>query len=417
MDCIPTQPPETKKGLIDAPASLRFGFALELGEGRTVVLNALYLEIDAIGIILMLTILYSQRQMRAASAVQRQFNGMIGITILMLMIDAACWVLDGTVFPFARVLNYAAESAYYALHVIMPFFWAIYVEIALSTDMKAARRRIIIAGVPLLLLIAFLPFNIHLGWVFRIDADNVYHREWGLIAYAFYTYAALLYASTRALIKAKNSAWVEDRRRCYTMAFFAVLPSLGGILQAIFYGVSLNWILAAVSVLFVYIDAQNRQISADPLTGLNNRRELSKFLLKECRDAQPEHVLALIMIDVDGFKLVNDTFGHFYGDTLLQRVANMLKLACKNTQAFLGRYGGDEFCIVYPAASRQAVQELLSNIEKKLQDWNGEHTGTESIGLSVGYSVFEPEQGDSAEALFNRADREMYLVKNAKKAC
>ena len=253
--------------------------------------------------------------------------------------------------------------------------------------------------------------------LFTIDEQNVYHREWGLFFYAFYTYAALLYASTRALIKARNSAWVEDRRRCYTMAFFAVLPSLGGILQAIFYGVSLNWILAAVSVLFVYIDAQNRQISADPLTGLNNRRELSKFLLKECRDAQPEHVLVLIMIDVDGFKLVNDTFGHFYGDTLLQRVADMLKLACKNTQAFLGRYGGDEFCIVYPAASRQAVQELLSNIEKRLQDWNSEHTGTESIGLSVGYSVFEPEQGDSPEALFNRADREMYLVKNAKKAC
>ena len=243
----------------------------------------------------------------------------------------------------------------------------------------------------------------------------MYHREWGLIFYAFYTYAALLYASTRALIKAKNSSWVEDRRRCYTMAFFAVLPSLGGILQAIFYGVSLNWILAAVSVLFVYIDAQNRQISADPLTGLNNRRELSKFLLKECREAQPEEVLALIMIDVDGFKLVNDTYGHFYGDTLLQRVAGMLKLACKNTQAFLGRYGGDEFCIVYSAPNLQAVQELLDAVGENLRAWNSSHPGTESIGLSVGYSVFKPEQGDSPEALIERADREMYLVKNAKK--
>ena len=377
--------------------------------------SALYLEIDAIGIILMLTILYSQRQMRAASAVQRQFNAMIGVTIFMLTVDAACWMLDGTTFPFARVLNYTAESLYYALHVIMPFFWAIYVEIALSTDMRAARRRLIVAAVPLALLIAFLPFNIHLGWVFCIDDKNVYHREWGLLFYAFYTYAALLYASTRALIKAKNSSWVEDRRRCYTMAFFAVLPSLGGILQAIFYGVSLNWILAAVSVLFVYIDAQNRQISADPLTGLNNRRELSKFLLKECREAQPEEVLALIMIDVDGFKLVNDTHGHFYGDTLLQRVAGMLKLACKNTQAFLGRYGGDEFCIVYSAPNLQAVQELLDAVDENLRAWNSSHPGTESIGLSVGYSVFKPEQGDSPEALIERADREMYLVKNAKK--
>ena len=382
--------------------------------GGKAMLDALYLEIDAIGIILMLTILYSQRQMQAASAVQRQFNGMIGVTIFMLVIDAACWMLDGTTFPMARVLNYTVESIYYALHVTMPFFWAIYVELALSADMKAARRRLFIAGIPLVLLIAFLPFNIRLGWVFSIDAKNVYHREWGLIAYAVYTYAALLYASTRALIKAKESIWVEDRRRCYTMAFFAVLPSLGGILQAIFYGVSLNWILAAVSVLFVYIDAQNRQISADPLTGLNNRRELSKFLLKECQ-TQREGTLALIMIDVDGFKQVNDTFGHFYGDTVLQRVANILKLSCKNTQAFIGRYGGDEFCIVYPASDPQAITDLIDLIDDNLRIWNEVHPDVQPIQLSLGYSIYQTDQDDCAETLIHRADRQMYQIKNEKK--
>jgi len=379
------------------------------------MLDALYLEIDGIGIILLLTILYSQRQMRATSAVQRHFNGMIAITILMLIVDAACWMLDGTVFPFARVLNYTVESLYYALHVIMPFFWAMYVEIALSTDMRTARRRLIVAGVPLLLLIAFLPFNIRLGWLFTINPQNVYHREWGLVVYAAYTYAALIYASIRSLMKAKHSAWVEDRRRCYTMAFFIVLPSLGGILQAIFYGLSLNWILAAVSVLFVYIDAQNRQISADPLTGLNNRRELSKFLLKECRETQREGVLALIMIDVDGFKQVNDTFGHFYGDTVLQRVATMLKLSCKNTQAFLGRYGGDEFCIVYPASDPQAVDDLIGSIYENLRIWNEVHSDLQPIQLSLGYSVYQMDQDDCAEALIHRADQQMYLTKNAKK--
>ncbi len=381
------------------------------------MLNALYVEIDVIGIILLLTILYAQRQMRATSAVQRHFNRMIGITILMLIVDAACWLLDGTVFPFARVFNYTFESLYYALHIIMPFFWAVYVEIALSTDIRAARRRLIIAGVPLALLIAFLPFNIHLGWVFRIGADNVYHREWGLVAYALYTYAALLYASVRALVKARNSAWVEDRRRCYTMAFFAVLPSIGGVFQAIYYGLSLNWILAAVSVLFVYIDSLNRQISADPLTGLNNRRELSKFLLRECRETQREGVLALLMIDVDGFKLVNDTYGHFYGDNVLIHVAEILKQSCKNTLAFLGRYGGDEFCIVYPAAGLQAVTDLSDQIEKNLRTWNASHPDIVPIVFSVGYALFEPEMGDCAEKLLYRADRNMYQVKNAKRNC
>jgi len=379
------------------------------------MLDALYLEIDGIGIILLFTILYSQRQMRATSAVQRRFSAMILVTIIMLIVDAGCWLLDGTTFPYARILNYTVESFYYALHVIMPFFWALYVEISLSTDMTAASRRLLIAGVPLLLLIAFLPFNIRLGWLFTIDSQNVYHREWGLILYAAYTYGILFYACIRSLIKAKNSAWIEDRRRCYTMAFFIVLPSLGGILQAFFYGLSLNWILAAVSVLFVYIDAQNRQISTDPLTGLNNRRELSKFLLRETRESQRESVLALIMIDVDGFKQVNDTLGHFYGDSVLINVAETLKLACKHTDAFIGRYGGDEFCIVYPTSSLQAVSDLIESIYLHLKKWNEAHSEVQPIGLSLGYAIYEPEKDRNPDSLILRADKSMYEVKNAKK--
>ena len=379
------------------------------------LLDALYVEISAIGIILLIVILYTQRQTRAFSALQRQFNRLVYTNMIMLVVDAACWLVDGATFPYARVMNYALQSVYYLLHILLPFFWALYVEAALSTNLKAARRRLILAGVPVALLAAFLPFNIHLGYIFTIDGNNVYHRAFGFLVYAFLTYALLIYASIRSLVKAKNSAWIEDRRRCYTMAFFGVLPSLGGILQGFFYGLSLNWILSAVAILLIYIDEQNRQISTDPMTGLNNRRELSKFLLRECRESQREGVLALIMIDADGFKLVNDTYGHFYGDTVLIRVTEALKLSCKNTQAFLGRYGGDEFCIVYPAVTLQSVLDLTARINENLKIGNEAHPEFQPIGLSMGYAIFEPETGDSPEALVRRADENMYVVKNAKK--
>lgn len=379
------------------------------------LLDALYVEISVVGIILLVIILYTQRQVSGASALQRQFNRLVYTAIIMLVVDAGCWLVDGTSFPYARALNYTLQSVYYILHIVLPFTWALFVEAALSTDLKAARRRLIVGAVPAALLILFLPFNIRLGSVFTIDAANVYHRSPGFIAYGFMTYALLIYASIRSLIKAKGSVWIEERRRCYTMAFFGVLPSVGGILQGFFYGLSLNWILAAVAILLVYIDEQNRQISADPLTGLNNRRELGKFLLKECRESQREGVLALLMIDVDGFKQVNDTYGHFYGDTVLIRVASTLKLSCKNTQAFLARYGGDEFSIVFPAASLQAVTNLIDSIHENLRAWNEAHPEAAPIGLSLGYALYDTEPGDSPEALIHRADRDMYQVKNAKK--
>ena len=379
--------------------------------------NALYVEISAIGIILLLVVLVTQRQSTAASAAQRRFNHLVYATMVMLTVDAACWLVDGTRFLFARELNFALETIYYALHVILPYLWALYVEGALSTDLRAANRRIMIATIPLVLAIVALFFNLEYGFVFIIDTQNVYHRAFGVYIYAFLSYAYLIYGSIRSLIKAKGASWIDDRRRYYTMAFFAVLPSAGGFIQLFFYGVSLNWILASVSILLVYIDAQNRQISTDPLTSLNNRRELSKFLLREVNDREQtnSNPLTLIMMDIDGFKQINDTYGHFYGDSMLMHVSEVLKASCKNTEAFLARYGGDEFCIVLASNAVVDAEEIIARVQMNVTSWNATHPNRKPIGLSIGYAQWDPQQDISYESLLARADRRMYEVKNAKK--
>ena len=379
--------------------------------------NALYVEISAIGIILLSIILITQRQFTAASAAQRRFNHLIYATIAILVVDAACWLIDGERFLFARELNFALETVYYALHVLLPYLWALYIEGVLSADLRAAKRRIAIATAPLVVFIVALFFNLEYGFVFTVDAENVYHRAFGVYFYAFLTYAYLVYGSIRSLIKAKGAAWVEDRRRYYTMAFFSVLPSVGGVIQLCCYGVSLNWILASVSILLVYLDSQNRQISTDPLTNLNNRRELSKFLLREAgeRDQPKSGALALIMMDVDGFKQINDTCGHFYGDGVLIHVSQILKASCKNTNAFLARYGGDEFCVVLPPNPEVDAVGIIARVHANVASWNQTHPDMKPIGLSIGYAEWDHKLDISYESLLARADERMYAVKNAKK--
>ncbi len=379
--------------------------------------NALYVEISAVGIILLTVILVTQRQTIGSSAAQRRFNNLIYSMITMLAVDAGCWLVDGTRFILARELNYALETVYFSLHVILPYLWALYVEVSLSTDLKAARRRVNLLTVPLVLFILALALNIRYSFVFTIDSENVYHRAFGVYIYSFLSYAYLIYASIRSLIKAKRSAWIDDKRRCYTMAFFAVLPSAGGFIQMFYYGISLNWILASVSILLVYIDAQNRQISTDPLSGLNNRRELTKYLLRETRDREllKSGALTLIMMDVDGFKQTNDTYGHFYGDSILIAVSEILKSSCKNTDAFLARYGGDEFCIVLPADRGIDVQEIIARIDENITNWNASHRDMRAINLSIGYAAWDAQTDFNYESLVSRADRKMYEAKNAKK--
>ena len=379
--------------------------------------NALYVEISAVGIILLLIVLMAQREFSTSSAAQRRFNHLVYATIVILVVDAVCWLIDGQRFLFARELNFALETIYFAMHGILPYFWVLYVEGTMSTDLRGANRRITIAAIPLVIFIIALFFNLEYGFVFTIDAQNVYHRAIGVYFYAFESYAYLIYGSIRSLMKARDAAWADDRKRYYTMAFFAVLPSVGGFIQLFFYGLSLNWILASVSILLVYLDSQNRQISADPLTSLNNRRELSKFLLREVaeREQPKTGALALIMMDVDGFKQINDTYGHFYGDGVLMHVSQILKISCKNTNAFLARYGGDEFCIVLPHNQEVDAEEIITRVQANVADWNRALTDMRPIGLSIGYAEWDPKRDISYESLLSRADERMYAVKKAKK--
>ncbi len=377
--------------------------------------NVLYVEISIVGTCLLLIILFNQHQNVGSSTLQRQFNRLVYATIAMLAVDTACWLIDGADFPYAHAANWIIETLYYFLNILIPFLWAIYVEINVSRGQKIPARRLRLLVVPLLIFSAALVVNLHTQTFFQIDEQNLYHRSAGFVVFVVLAYAYLTHATGRALLAARRAGWKEERRRLYLMVWFAALPAAGGLIQTFFYGVTLIWVFTAVAIMMMYIDSLNRQISADPLTGINNRRELTKYILRETRESTGGGTLALVMMDVDGFKQVNDSFGHPYGDAVLLAVAEILKQACKDTPAFLARFGGDEFCIVYPADTQKAVEGVIARIRNNVVQWNSARTEPVKIGLSIGYAVWNADGSDTVEDLYKRADLKMYEAKNEKK--
>jgi diguanylate cyclase (GGDEF)-like protein len=113
--------------------------------------------------------------------------------------------------------------------------------------------------------------------------------------------------------------------------------------------------------------------------------------------------------------MINDTYGHFYGDSVLVAVSEILKASCKNTNAFLARFGGDEFCIVLPPSMETDAEELIQQVQVNVTSWNQSHPEMKPIGLSIGYAEWDPKQDKSYEMFLARADARMYEVKNAKK--
>ncbi len=150
--------------------------------------------------------------------------------------------------------------------------------------------------------------------------------------------------------------------------------------------------------------------TTDYLTGLPNARSLFVHLAQEiARCRRMKTSLAVMVCDIDGFKQINDSFGHLEGDKLLREFSSRLKEACRGYD-YVARMGGDEFVITAPGLTPQAAVEKANRLNQAAIE-SGRHTcGRDIITLSVG-TAFCPEDGYDVETLLAEADRRMYSVK------
>jgi|GEM_PF-6852191 len=148
----------------------------------------------------------------------------------------------------------------------------------------------------------------------------------------------------------------------------------------------------------------------DPLTGIHNRRKiddmLDLFIEQSERTGQS---FSLIMLDVDRFKGINDTYGHDVGDYVLKRVVELIRANIRDRDCF-GRWGGDEFVILYPATEADAVLHLAQRLERIVSLSSFEHVG--QVSFSFGTATYVP--GDTAERLWKRADGLLLAAKREK---
>ncbi len=152
----------------------------------------------------------------------------------------------------------------------------------------------------------------------------------------------------------------------------------------------------------------------DPLTGLPNARSLQQQYDKEtARASRTNSNFQLLMLDLDGFKIVNDTYGHRSGDTMLREVSQVVRGQLRDYD-FLARYGGDEFVALIPDTDFEYVKDLCRRIEKAVSSFRmtfGEEEHA-SVGISIGSASF-PKDGEQMHDLIAVADKAMYRVKSA----
>ncbi|QTN21920.1 GGDEF domain-containing protein [Rhizobacter sp. AJA081-3] len=163
-------------------------------------------------------------------------------------------------------------------------------------------------------------------------------------------------------------------------------------------------------------DALRSLAHTDALTGLPNRRGLAEVLQRALPPARPERMTAVFLLDLDGFKPINDRLGHDAGDEVLVGVARRLESLLRGSDT-VARLGGDEFVVVASGLASDADAQALGR--KLLEGFREPFVAARqpcSVGLTIGYAL-APSDGDDALSLLKRADAAMYAGKQAGRHC
>lgn len=155
----------------------------------------------------------------------------------------------------------------------------------------------------------------------------------------------------------------------------------------------------------------------DGLTGLANRRNFNEFMDLEWRRClRSSSSLSVIMIDIDHFKLYNDTYGHLEGDSALKKVADVLKKTCRRPGDLAARYGGEEFAIILSETNCDVATVIATNICEGVERLSIPHSSSkvkDTVTVSIGVAAIIPDEAKQSEQLIKMADDQLYKSKTS----
>jgi diguanylate cyclase (GGDEF)-like protein len=154
------------------------------------------------------------------------------------------------------------------------------------------------------------------------------------------------------------------------------------------------------------------QTQIDSLTGLFNRRAFEKKVAEEFERAKRyQHPLSLLILDIDNFKTINDTYGHHGGDTALIRISEILKAKTRRSD-FPTRYGGEEFVLVLPETDQENAVQVAAKIQDEIRSFKFGVNGKQfSLTISVGISSIPTQDYTDWNRMLNAADQALYAAK------
>lgn len=371
----------------------------------------LYLELSFFAIAILVVIALSMRSQDGQYLFDQElFLMLLSICIMLLSLDALMRTLNGKPGQYINLLYTSAIVLYNILNPIICMIWYYYVDYYIYGDKARITRILLPILLPVIanavLSIASIFSNIY----FIFEENNLYYQ--GRFIYVLLGICLYMISYTTVFL-IQNRQKITQKEFFYFL-FFAIPPSIGGLLQVIVSGVNVIWIAATLSIFIIFINIQKEQMYTDYLTGVNNRRYLDSFLNAITKNKGCE-LIAGLMIDINFFKMINDVYGHDQGDEALKHTARILKDTFRKTD-FIARYGGDEFVVIMEMNEQSELTAMVQRLKENVSEFNLKKQAPYEINLSIGHDFYEKKSEVPTGEFLRKIDYLMYLdkQKNAK---
>ncbi|MEE0955421.1 MAG: GGDEF domain-containing protein [Eubacterium sp.] len=332
-------------------------------------------------------------------------------TIVVLLIIEICNVIASPNFLPDQYEAYKElpRLILFLLDPFVQFMWLLYAASKIEVDFKNLRKWIWPVGIVELSNIVVIFLNIRTGWIYKVATDDAgtrgpYFLVRAAIMILIVPYVEYFLFHFRKRLTVQNFMW---------LVLFPAVPMIGGIFQAAIPDFpALENVGMVIALLTLYIFVQDHDSNTDSLTGCGNRRILDIRLDKHIEEGRKD--FGLLMIDVDQFKQINDTYGHAQGDMALQILASLLMNRFGRSNR-VARYGGDEFCVVVYTESQEELDAEIEKLRLSLESFNRLNRLPYRLEISIGSAIYHHGTGESAGDFVKRVDRAMYIEKAAHK--
>ena len=358
------------------------------------------LTANIISILLIGTLYLANRQKAEYDRDMRLLQQMM-VTIGIANISDCCvYYLAGSSNIVIKVLVFLSGSGLFLGNVMIGYLWAKFIMVHMNIPFSDIRRNIYrTIG---LISIVLLVINIFYPLVFSVS-DGRYQRGFAYIIFlifaAFYILDSLYLYVKRVR---KNGSL-----KLFPVHIFLIPVILGVVIQAFFVEISITWTSIAISVAGIMTALKNEIIFTDCLTGLYNRVYLEFLHKRACN--KKDCWVSGIMIDLNGFKQINDNYGHAEGDLALCIVADLLRKSFSE-YGVVTRYAGDEFVIMLNTTDDQLIQKIIKSAKKNFVTENEKNDKPYQLSASMGYAITNLSN-ETIDDFMNRIDEQMYQDK------